>query len=374
MSTSSKSSKVGGSGFWNVDTIEDVHDGIGPFGNVDAYDADGWTALHAAFYSGSTDVASFLVDQFDADPSLVTRDLDQPGRTILHMAALSGFTRSVDLALKLSRNEGIDLIAVSSESGQTPLWCAASIQSPAVVRRLLENGSPLVYRYPTQPIHEAARAGCLGTIDVLLEHGADINELTASKMTPMAEAILSKQFGLIEPLKQTGALLHLEGAQYSVLHRIVFENEEDFDPEMIRAVHRERPDLLNLPDPNGNRPLHLAVTEGRPDIVRVLIELGASVKCRNDDGCLPAEAANHPDQTAISNKALRTKRQECIAMIRSREAALSIEGILSSVGKQLNPHDEPDEASHSIQDNALLSAPQKQKKRPRHSSQERRQA
>jgi ankyrin repeat protein len=57
---------------------------------------------------------------------------------------------------------------------------------PAYVAALLRHGARIDYRYHgATPLHYAVKAGFVGTIQVLLEHGADPNALDDRGRTPL---------------------------------------------------------------------------------------------------------------------------------------------------------------------------------------------
>ena len=73
-------------------SLEEVHEAVASGADVNATDADGWTALMAAADKGNTEVVAFLVDR-GAD----IHRKDRCGTTALMAAAGGSDTRSVQL-------------------------------------------------------------------------------------------------------------------------------------------------------------------------------------------------------------------------------------------------------------------------------------
>ena len=104
------------------------------------------------------------------------------------------------------------------------------------------------------PLHWAARAGALTCAEWLLEHGADVNAVTASKRTPLH---------LVAERGAVGSLWLLS----------------DYGAD------------LNAQDTKGRTPLHRATYEGQVDSAEALIVLGASTRIQGKSGKNPLEVA-----------------------------------------------------------------------------------
>jgi len=82
-----------------------------------------------------------------------------------------------------------------------------------------------------------------------------------------------------------GALI-LAGCGDSI-HDLV--NREDLG--QIKALLAKDPTLVNARTPLGKRPLHYAVTYGKPELIEFLISKGADVNAADDTGLTPLHAA-----------------------------------------------------------------------------------
>lgn len=97
-----------------------------------------------------------------------------------------------------------------SEDGWAPLHLACAFGGPEAVRLLLEHGAHAhqVSRNPqrNQPLHAAIALGdSLETIKLLLEAGADVNAAQAGGFTPLHQAAAAGKLDVIAVLLEHGA-------------------------------------------------------------------------------------------------------------------------------------------------------------------------
>lgn len=97
-----------------------------------------------------------------------------------------------------------------SEDGWAPLHLACAFGGPEAARLLLEHGAHAhqVSRNPqrNQPLHAAIALGdSVETVKLLLEAGADVNAVQAGGFTPLHQAAAAGKLGLIGVLLEHGA-------------------------------------------------------------------------------------------------------------------------------------------------------------------------
>ncbi|KAF2438456.1 ankyrin [Karstenula rhodostoma CBS 690.94] len=119
------------------------------------------------------------------------------------------------------RRRQTDLVVVLLEFGADPLHPvqhpedlatynsslmsrAAMAQGPRMIEMLLQHGTPIAH---TAALHTAARFGELDTMRLLLQHGADLNEVIVgwSNWTPMHFAASRGEVGAMKLLEESGA-------------------------------------------------------------------------------------------------------------------------------------------------------------------------
>jgi ankyrin repeat protein len=117
------------------------------------------------------------------------------------------------------RRRQIDVVAVLLELGADPLHpaskklgsynsslmsLAAMAEGPRMTEMLLEHGTPIAH---TGALHTAAHRGHLDTMRLLMQHGADVNEVLSNwrSWTPMHFAASKGQVDAMKLLEHSGA-------------------------------------------------------------------------------------------------------------------------------------------------------------------------
>lgn len=164
----------------------------------------------------------------------------------------------------------------------TPLLIAAQQDRTDVLRLLLDLGMPVDLATPKgqRALHEAAGAGALGAIRLLIEAGADIDRRGGDyQATPLGHGVFWKNWAvvdLIAPLSRDPHDLAWAG-RAERLGAILAE-----DPSLVRALnpHRLAP-LFCLPDDE----------DAAAQVAEVLLAFGADPRARNPKRETPDEAA-----------------------------------------------------------------------------------
>ena len=124
-------------------------------------------------------------------------------------------------------------------------------------------------------MHEAAssRRGC-SVVSTLLEAGFSVNDRDVHGNMPLHTAL---------------ACRNTDAA------RLILEYMLDTNEEVARLTPEEREEyrvgIVNLPGARGRMPLHLAVLSGDVDVVRFLVQAGANVCGKAEDGLDPLALA-----------------------------------------------------------------------------------
>jgi hypothetical protein len=138
------------------------------------------------------------------------------------------------------------------------IWEAAETRPPVLDAKKLSEflaGNPALINEPEPnsgltPLHKAIRAGNAKTVAVLLDNGADPDKKTGDGQTPTYLAATARS------------------------------NSR----KMVQDLLRKNPKTFDEPGPNRNTPLMAAVLRDDPEVVRMLVEAGASKEKMNSDG------------------------------------------------------------------------------------------
>ncbi|KAI7838481.1 hypothetical protein COHA_007744 [Chlorella ohadii] len=174
------------------------------------------------------------------------------------------------------------------EANCSLLVAAAAHDMPAVVHALLavppavEGGQP-----PFSPnswgsdglsaLMATAHRGALGALDALLDCGATVNLADEMGATALHWAVVGGHQAAVLALAQRGAAVDATG--------VVHEEEEHLERPLLTAAHRGDLDMMRLliqlgasldaPTPSGYTPLSVAICWEQAEAARLLLQLGA---------------------------------------------------------------------------------------------------
>ena len=175
-----------------------------------------FTPLHVAVDMGRLETARVLVE-YGAD----INHPDNFGRTPLHIASRGPYEDIVQLLLDHGAN-----LSASDDFGENALHQASfSTEGQGVVRLLLDHGLDVNARsnYIWQPLHKiwewsdskgwtplhyAAESACVEIVQVLLDHGANVNTPDQHHWTPLHLAARMRSVKVVDTLLQRGANPH----------------------------------------------------------------------------------------------------------------------------------------------------------------------
>ena len=152
---------------------------------VDVRGKDELTSLHAASFAGQVDIMRWLLDHgADANAQAIF------SITPLFDAALAMHLEAVEILLEYNADVNSQMT-----DGETPLYwvlsyCGSKDKFVDMVRLLLELGAdPNICTNDTTPLHKASSSGFAEVAQLLLSHGAKVDERDVEGRTPYQLAV-----------------------------------------------------------------------------------------------------------------------------------------------------------------------------------------
>ncbi len=152
-------------------------------------------------------------------------------------------------------------------------------------------------RLEVASLHEAAADDNLTGVRILLDKGADINELDSEQFTPLQKAVMNDAgLAMLELLLDRGADIDARGVEgYAALHMAIMKgNRRSVTLLINKGAHIEAQN-----DNDWLTPLHIAIAQGNLSIVALLLGSGADPNLTNADGITALHGAVKMNPLAI---------------------------------------------------------------------------
>lgn len=298
--------------------------GADPNDDKDLASSDiGWLPLVQCCSKGRTESVRILLDS-DADPN-------QPGpggiNTALRYAAVNSYPQIVRALLEKGADPNhhllqlpilVDLVGdaditvpmkvelinllvafgarvdAADEQGKTALMHAIEAGVESVVARLLELGASVDTADNTKlrPLHLAAKQGSEAIVNLILTRKPDLDCLDTVGRTPLSHAV--KFVNLARILLEKGANPDL--TEYRGFTPLAISAEEGHSKTVeVLLDHRAQvnlqTDTTSGNDSGGWTAMHIAAYNDHPDIVKLLVNAGASLSLKNKQGSIPIHVA-----------------------------------------------------------------------------------
>ncbi|XP_067128352.1 E3 ubiquitin-protein ligase MIB1 [Centruroides vittatus] len=244
------------------------------------------TALQAASQNGHVEVIKILL-RHNADVEIEDKDGDRA----VHHAAFG----DEPVVMELLARANADLNA-RNKRRQTPLHIAVNKGHVGVVRILLELGChpSLQDSEGDTPLHDAISKKRDDMLTLLLDHNADITFTNNNGFNALHHAALrgnpSAMRILLTKLPRPWIVDEKKDDGYTALHLAALNNHVEV-AELLVHQGKSNMDLQNV---NLQTPLHLAVERQHTQIVRLLVREGCNLNIPDKDGDTPLhEALRH---------------------------------------------------------------------------------
>jgi ankyrin repeat protein len=254
---------------------------IGKGADIEVRDAEGNTPFMEAILAGFPGTVDRLVD-LGADPN--TRN--SRGDTPLHIAVAA--ERSDLIVMLLSWGTPIH---AKNAMGKTPFQMALSI-SPRLVSTLLtkdriytadDNGA--------SPLHIAIREQApVNIIEIIVNQGARLSAIDAEGRNPLRLAVDQEAWDSAKLLSDAGADPFTSAGDGRTPGELALAKGRTGVQALFsgKAIHAR--------DASGNTILHYAARYGDPELISLLLELGANKDLKNISAERPADIAIRWDQ------------------------------------------------------------------------------
>lgn len=219
--------------------------------------------------------------------------------TILHAAAIEG-AKSIT---KYLLDRGADPNGADG-AGNTPVILGTYYNHPEVVKLLLDHGAKRLDAITSAQIRFIAAAGRGDLIAMKreLSGGARVNNQSPTKQTALVEAAEGGHYSVVRELLALGANPNLPGdgpgGPTTALHAAVFKNKLYFEKgnaEIVLLLLKAGARVSSTESYKHKTPLHIAAEVDNPIAVRMLLEAGAKVMPKDDDGKTPLDYAESAD-------------------------------------------------------------------------------
>ena len=263
--------------------------------DVCATDDEGITCLIFAACNGHTDTVRYLVGLLEVDVNHQCRN----DFTALHYA---GKHKHADVVQVLI-DAGADIEA-KTDKGHSPLHLASRSGEVATVMKLVEGGADVraTDDEGNTCLILAAYNGHTDTVQVLIDAGAEIETKAGEgdeRYSPLDVAIFSGALTTVMKLVEGGADVRATDDEgYTCLMSAADDGHTDIVRYLVGLLEVE----VNDRDNKNCTALHYAAEGKHADVVQVLIDAGADIEAKNDEGHSPLHLASCSGELATVSK------------------------------------------------------------------------
>ena len=197
-----------------------------------------------------------------------------------------------------------------NKEGYTTLMCAAKFGHKGVVKLLLDRGADPNELTITTPLHVAAEYGHPGVVKVLLAEGAEPNILNKEGKTPLIYPAFMCNEDVIKHLLDGGADANIATRNGMTALQLAIAGKSKYIcpncpiwPKITLVVELllNRGADPNLANQTGETPLHFAASIGNSEVVQCLLDRGAEPNTADHEGTTALSLAIQRGHNEIAN-------------------------------------------------------------------------
>ncbi|RFU35063.1 hypothetical protein B7463_g1295, partial [Scytalidium lignicola] len=281
--------------------------------NAPGYKNNGRSSLQAAVENRHNDIVDILLE---AGAEVNAPAVTACGYTALQLAALSG---DIELTKKLISLGGLVNTRPSEKGGMTCLQAASQGESLEMIKLLLKYGAevnaPPATEHGITALRGAAKRNNMEAIDVLLNAGADVNGVSCG-LTALCMAVRGQDIELIELLLKENADPNGQEDQSisPLMEAVNIKSEEIIDLLIKAGANVNQFHLSNIDLPTA---LHMSIDSGRINITKMLLAAGTDPN--------PSYPQNYSGKRAMTplQKAATDGKHELVQLLLSSGAKVN---------------------------------------------------
>ncbi|RYV02780.1 hypothetical protein SOPP22_07740 [Shewanella sp. OPT22] len=248
-------------------------------------DQDSITPLHLAVESGSSELVKLMLRR----PCSFHNWKNRKGETPLQLALKSKLYDTANVLIEASiastsEKYKIDIRALIFNGETTLLHLAIKEKAYALVHTLVKNGAnnyAVDTKYGTSPLHLAVESGEPSLVTMVCSKYTSVNRFLIHGLTPLQLAVKNHSHEVVEALLRGNAVdldKPLEGSSSNLLAYAAKNGDRNIVRLLVNAGAS-----LRSKNEGGKNALHIAIENNQLDVLSELVSLGAYVNLVCDD-------------------------------------------------------------------------------------------
>jgi len=169
------------------------------------------------------------------------------------------------------------IINLKNEDGETPLTLSMKKGNPDIIRLVMKRAKASLKNGAGEaPLLLALELNDLHLLQQLIKNGADVNRLS-NGITPLSQAVVLNNYRAVGYLIRNGAIINQPNDNGDIPLYLAIENEYDIITGILIQKSEDAFSDVNWMNRIGDPLLNIAAASGNVEIIRMLIEAGASV-------------------------------------------------------------------------------------------------